>query len=298
MQFPQGTNKWYILQCQKHGLDFKDNPIKGAAAHLGSKKHGRMSREHAVVIEHLGVHVLGCDEVLAERNNAVARNNFLHGQEHSTASPADRPPERGPVARPAEDIPSNQTRRTRGHLLRDPRPIDGRQNASDSDAVVDPIPGQIYLGFWEKSKDWSPVFLLPTAKLADVGIPSSIEKLGLADNVPACYDYDRRSKAFTWRRGYEDGGRLVSQREFPVMYFDGLPFPDRSAVGWVAAASLRAFDIDSSPSSLTPNLGQVRKFLRERKEQWLAKSQQAEGSRSDETNNLRAGTSLGRTRAH
>lgn len=58
-------------------MDFKDSPIRGAAAHLGSEKHGYILRKYAVVIEHLGVHVLGCNKELAEKNNTMARNNLL-----------------------------------------------------------------------------------------------------------------------------------------------------------------------------------------------------------------------------
>lgn len=91
-------------------------------------------------------------------------------------------------------------------------------------------------------------------KLDDIGILSLIKNLSLANNILKCYNYDQRSKLFLWKRGYKDGRRLISQYEFPVIYFDGLSFLDRSTVSWIAAVNLRAFDVDNLPSSLTPNL--------------------------------------------
>lgn len=272
VQFPKGSNKWYILRCEEHAFNFKDNPIMGAAAHLGSEKHGRMSREHAVVIEHLGIQVFGCDKTAAEKNNIVARKAFLGGEERAATEEADKQLERNPITAPTDSLLSRQTQRTRERLSRGHRSVDGRQQHQDAGGIVETISGQVYLGFWEMSKEWSAVLLLPTANLEDVGVPGTIEDLGLADIVPSCYDYNQHTKKFGWRDGYEDGGRLASQREFPVMYFDGLPFPAKSAVGWVAAKNLRAFNPDDPSSSLIPNLRLVRKFLSERQRRQLAET--------------------------
>ncbi|KND86490.1 hypothetical protein TOPH_08890 [Tolypocladium ophioglossoides CBS 100239] len=116
-----------------------------------------------------------------------------------------------------------------------------------------------------RSKAWSAVLLLPTENLKHVGVPDTIESLGLADDVPQCYDYNPQKKIFQWREEYKDGACLVSQREYPVMYFDGLDFPSKSAVGWVAAKDLRNFDAkDTKIRKLIEHSGQVRKFLKER----------------------------------
>ncbi|KAH6959756.1 hypothetical protein BKA56DRAFT_624285 [Ilyonectria sp. MPI-CAGE-AT-0026] len=74
--------------------------------------------------------------------------------------------------------------------------------------------------------------------LDDVGVSETFEHLGLAENVPACYDYDTQSDNLEWRQGYKDGEYLVAKREFP-MYFDEQDFPAKSAVGWVVAEDLR-----------------------------------------------------------
>ncbi|KAH7303770.1 hypothetical protein B0I35DRAFT_342182, partial [Stachybotrys elegans] len=134
--------------------------------------------------------------------------------------------------------------------------------------IVDPIPGRVYLGFWHKSKEWLAVLLLPTTNLPDIGVPGTLEQLGLYDNIPVCYSRSTRTKDLEFKKDYKIGGALASQRQFPVMYFDGLPFPAKSAVGWVAATDLQEFDADQ-PSSLIPNLKQVRAFLKQRQQSRL-----------------------------
>ncbi|RTE67919.1 hypothetical protein BHE90_017706, partial [Fusarium euwallaceae] len=98
--------------------------------------------------------------------------------------------------------------------------------------------------------------------LQSVGIPGSLESLGLAEVLPACYK--NKAGNFSWKEGYNYGEHLVTEREFPVMYFDGQDFPAISAVGWVAAKDLRDFDARSK-NSLIPHIQSVHKFLKTRK---------------------------------
>ncbi|KAL6406046.1 hypothetical protein AUP68_10607 [Ilyonectria robusta] len=253
VQFPTGVGAWYILQCAKHDLSFKDNLMERAATHLSGKEHGWSSQAPAVVvIKHLGVQVLGCNKTLANKNNSVALKEFQSGDEQSDAH-----------SRPTKDHgPSSvikTLRRPTRHSRR--RHGDGNQlRDQDFEGIIDPTPGEVYLAFW---KSWSAVLLLPMSNLDDVGVTGSLESLGLAENVPTCYDYDTQANSFEWREGYKTGQSLVTEREFPVMYFDGQDFPAKSAVGWVAARDLRIFDAKAGPS-LVPYYQSVRKFLRHR----------------------------------
>ncbi|SPJ79052.1 uncharacterized protein FTOL_07443 [Fusarium torulosum] len=49
-----------------------------------------------------------------------------------------------------------------------------------------------------------------------------------------------------WAKGYEDGGRLVNQRHYPVMFFDGRRFHKECGVGWVPLSSLETFHPDNT----------------------------------------------------
>ncbi|KAI8417327.1 hypothetical protein FOFC_03640 [Fusarium oxysporum] len=133
----------------------------------------------------------------------------------------------------------------------------------DFEGITNPDAGSIYLAFWEKSKDWFAVLLLPMQDLESVGISGSIESLGLAEVLPRCY-CDKQD-GFSWAEGFNDGEPLVMEREFPVMYFDGQDFPAKSAVGWVSARDLRQFDANNK-NSLVPHIRSVRKFLKTRAE--------------------------------
>ncbi|KAH7129939.1 hypothetical protein B0J13DRAFT_645008 [Dactylonectria estremocensis] len=261
VQYPAGDSPWFILRCDDHGLSFKNNPIKGAATHLGSEKHGHMSRTPAVAIKHLGIEVLGCNATLARKNNAVALNSYRSGSKHFVTSNAAG--ELKPASSPCDFTPTRQTRSCRTDLYRSPD-NSSRPKHEDSDTITDPIPGEIYLAYWEMSRVWSPVLVLPQERLDNVGVSDTLEDLGLIATVPKCYRYDQRMKKLKWRGPYEDGQPLVAKRQFPVMYFDGLKFPEKCSVGWVAAADLRVLDIDASKASLIPNHKSMRAFLRKR----------------------------------
>ncbi|KAL6365923.1 hypothetical protein LRP88_00506 [Fusarium phalaenopsidis] len=142
-----------------------------------------------------------------------------------------------------------------------------RRNHSDQEdyqSITDPEPGQVYLAFWESSKQWIPVLLLPMTDFERVGVSGSLDSLGLAEILPICYDQDSLTGERTWRDGYKNGQPLVTEREFPAIYFEGRAFPDKSPVGWVAAKDLRKFDVATAASHLVPQIQMVRKFLKER----------------------------------
>ncbi|KAF4980346.1 hypothetical protein FZEAL_3627 [Fusarium zealandicum] len=133
----------------------------------------------------------------------------------------------------------------------------------DFEGITTPDAGNVYMAFWEKSKEWLAVLVLPMQDLQSIGIPGSLEGLGLQDIVPSCYVHDDETGNYDWAEEYQDGQSLITEREFPVMYFDGQDFPDKSAVGWVAAKDLREFDAKSK-NSLVPHIQSVRKFLKAR----------------------------------
>ena len=126
-------------------------------------------------------------------------------------------------------------------------------------------PGDICLVFCQKSTTWQAALLLPTENLDKFGIPHTLEDLGLTSDVPECYNYDGQNGSLTWRRGYAEGGTLVSKRKHPVMFFDGADFPRKCAVGWVAVENLQVFNAKNSQvRQLIENPGQVMKYIRER----------------------------------
>lgn len=231
VEHPKGAGQWYIIRCQDCPRDFKDKPLVTAGSHLSSDVHGNQPRDAAKVVENFGITVLDCNERRMEKNNAVARQAF-------------RKQNKGP--RPPDDTAAKDSKH-------------GRRGAA---GIVSPTPGQIYLGYWGKAKKSWPVLLLPNANLEDVGVPDTLEGLGLLEKLPPCYRYNTTTKTLEWKEGFEYGGEKVAQRWFPVMFFeDGLKFPSKSAVGWLPAHDLEVLDIESPVASDVPHIRSVRAYL-------------------------------------
>ncbi|KAF4467099.1 hypothetical protein FALBO_6035 [Fusarium albosuccineum] len=257
VQWPQDHGNWYIVRCEEHGLNFKDNPLLAGSVHLGRGKHQKKQRDYGTVIEMLGYEVLGCDKNLAAKNNAAARRTFKTGHEPPAADSIEV----------SEEIPSSpsegrgEEEEQVGERPRRQGRGSSRRNGllPGSDAVTNPAPGEVYLVYWRRSKQWLAGLLLPLKDLSKVGVSNSIENLGLLSDLPECYAYDSSSKTFLWRVGYEDDGPKVAMREFPVMFFDGLPFPDESTVAWVPAEDIQIYD--SSAMDLIAHHQQVQDYF-------------------------------------
>ncbi|RBQ68966.1 hypothetical protein FVER14953_10809 [Fusarium verticillioides] len=127
--------------------------------------------------------------------------------------------------------------------------------------ITDPKCGKVYLTYWDKTKEWLAVLILPMGSFDKIGIPGSIETCGLADSLPPCYQYDKVSGEYKWAKPYETGNRLVNERMFPVMYFDGRDFPNRSAIDWIDAKDLRRF-CPKLNNDLLPHIKEVDKYIK------------------------------------
>ncbi|KAH7111915.1 hypothetical protein B0J13DRAFT_576202 [Dactylonectria estremocensis] len=235
----QGGKAPFILRCDEHDHDFMYPPLRGAAAHLRSKKHGWLRNpSNAVIVEHFGIEVLNCNAELAEKNNSIS---FKVGQGSMKRS----------ISRIADGMPGRRTSGSEKRLKR-------------HEGISSPIPGRIYLAYWEMTKDWLPALLLPYIGLEEFGVLSTLESIGLTDYIPECYDYDLETKDLKWKKGYEHGGPCVMEWEFPVLYFDGNKFPDGSPADWVRAGDLQDLDVFDASPRLVPNLKFAKNYLRRR----------------------------------
>lgn len=259
VEHPRGAGQWYVIRCQDCPRDFKNKPMVSAGSHLSSDVHDNQPRDAANVVGNFGIPVLECNEVLAEKNNAVARQAF-------------RKQEKGP--RPSDDTAAKDNKH-------------GRRGTA---GIVSPIPGQIYLGYWSKAKNSWPVLLLPTANLEDVGVPGTLEGLGLLKSLPTCYRYNTTTETLDWKEGFENGGGKVAQRRFPIMFFDdAFKFPSESQVAWLPARDLEVLDLESPVASDVPHIRSVRAYLRSRSQ---TLSRQDEAREMDVHDNLTCSCSI------
>ncbi|KAJ3455639.1 hypothetical protein MRS44_017121 [Fusarium solani] len=132
------------------------------------------------------------------------------------------------------------------------------------DPIISPTPGIVYLAYRETTKTWLPALVLPWNNLGKVGLSTTLESLGLTENVPKCYVYDPGTTYLEWKAQYEDSGALVAQRQFPVVYFDSTAFPSKDAAGWVGTGGLQELDLSDASACLEPHFSLARDFFAKR----------------------------------
>ncbi|KAJ4171547.1 hypothetical protein NW754_013315 [Fusarium falciforme] len=135
---------------------------------------------------------------------------------------------------------------------------------SSHDPIISPTPGIVYLAYRKSTKTWLPALILPRNNLHKVGLSTTLESLGLVESVPKCYVYDPGTKCLEWKAQYEDGGALVAQRQFPVVYFDATGFPSKDAAGWVGTGDLQELDLSDASASLEPHFLLAKDFVAKR----------------------------------
>jgi hypothetical protein len=132
------------------------------------------------------------------------------------------------------------------------------------DAITHPREGELYFAYQKRSQRWLVALLLPHTGLAGVSASRTLGSLGLLKSLPEPLTFDADAQQLKWRDGYEDGGPLSSKQEFPVAFFAGPDFPDKSAVGWVTAEELRILNESCLNPSVIPHWRVVRAFLERR----------------------------------
>lgn len=238
-------------------------PLRGAAAHLRSKKHGCLRNpSDAAIVEHFGFEVLNCNAELAEKNNFVARKASQGSMKYLIPCIAGGMPERQTSGSEKRLKFITEGCSRTGLDRHGGRKWQSRQGRPEG--ILIPIAGRIYLTYWEMTRDWLPALLLPNIGLDKFGVPGILESIGLIDYIPECYDYDLETKDLKWKNGYEYGGPRVMEREFPVVYFDGNKFPDGSPANWVKSGDLQDLDVFDASPYLVPNLKFAKNYLRRR----------------------------------
>lgn len=138
VEFPHDSNKWYILRCDEHNMNFGEYPFSSAGCHIDSGAHGHVPRTNQNSISELGVLVLGCDATRAERNNLAYTKALLGGYK----------PKPG-VTRPHRRRRS-RTGRTPKYASKVAKP--GHSGARPAglfmpfEGIVNPVPGEVYQG--------------------------------------------------------------------------------------------------------------------------------------------------------
>ncbi|KAI1088425.1 hypothetical protein F5B19DRAFT_427836 [Rostrohypoxylon terebratum] len=262
VEWPTGSQRWYILKCVEHGLRFTRRPVQGAAKHLNGNGHGREDRNRDYAVRALGYLVTDCNEHLASLNNRVAEEAYARGykplfsrlkkqRNHARDSSNKHAGERG--------VAKAGTQST-------------FQNAPDSwNGITHPKTFRIYYGRWkgdsfgnEQGDQIYPVMILGWGSQNGSGLKDSdLDTTGLLkrkSKPPKCYIYESHRIA-GWAPGYEDGGPKVRLRRFPVMFFD-----ESQTVGWLPAQDLMKFPLNKRNAPAEPDhpFNAARRWVAER----------------------------------
>ncbi|EWG46562.1 hypothetical protein FVEG_06999 [Fusarium verticillioides 7600] len=182
-----------------------------------------------------GVHWQKCQSLVQE----------IHGELETAINPAAKQPD--------ESVIHVKTTKARAKSRTINKPST-RTSPRRREALVAPIPEQVYMAYCHMSKSWFAVRVLHI---------EGIESCGLHESLPDCFNCDDEGH-FDWKQGYEDGGPLISCRQFPVMFFGGASTFERERYGWVAAKDLQSFDPQGYQASLVPHYNAVLTFIAER----------------------------------
>ncbi|KAI6372898.1 hypothetical protein MCOR25_003584 [Pyricularia grisea] len=112
-----------------------------------------------------------------------------------------------------------------------------------------PVPGKMYAARFEEENDNGVFGVMVLPWLPELGekFPKALRdlmdrNLKVKKNpwIPGCYSMTPESKISGWAKGYEDGGKYVPDRWYPILWFDwGLN------LGWVPGSALLGFDFEN-----------------------------------------------------
>lgn len=219
IQFPDGGD-YYILRCEEHGVNFGEHPLRGAAKHLASAQHGRLSKEHTQAIRRLGWIVEGCNKDLMATNNKMVIKAFKNGYKPFNANQLNKA-ERAKNGLPQLD--------KHGVPITSPLSTTAATQRKPGSGIHNPTPAGLYTGYCVTDQKQRPAVVLPweqdnlsSAGLADL----TLKDAGLLSGaLPKCFVYEWNDKGQVtsikgWAKGYENGGPLMKKREFPVLIVD------------------------------------------------------------------------------
>lgn len=267
--------KWYILKCEEHSVHFRMSALAAAAKHLDSAAHGHLGRQQDQALRLLGYRVLGCDQERADRHNKLVKEAFDNGYkplgvEHKNRCKqlrkqsisaagglraASLPSSAGLTTTAAATgttfFPAGTTAQASRARAVAPSPLgpkhqhpNKQQHASKGLGIItNPRAGGLYFATPKPKLGDKPrkyiVMILAWKDLTPCGYRgTSLGSLPLLQGAhrQACYTYDRDGIT-GWAPGYEEGGKSVKNRWFPVLWFEKRTIRE----GWVRAAELSHF---------------------------------------------------------
>jgi hypothetical protein len=239
---------FHIFRCDEHGITFGKNPLHGGARHLRSSCSGHdLNGTHQEAYNVLSIRVLNCNVELQTKNNDRMSEMLEQGfvTHNSGSRRAHDLQQLYASKRKGNAVPLGDVGAIEVPVVEDlgeeiggefinhgPKPRQ-RLNRNHADNIV---VGQVYQGWHVHA--WRPVLALPVGSLKEVGLTGSLEDTGIMRDLPQWAKFDPMQNSF-----YKaDSGVQL----FPVMHFDGKPFPVDSTVSLLEIENLQPFDRHAS----------------------------------------------------
>ncbi|KAK1836750.1 hypothetical protein QBC39DRAFT_377711 [Podospora conica] len=260
-EWPKKSGCFYMFRCDEHMVHFNKNAIHGAAKHLHSQQHGYMQKGYETAVNVLGYRIPDCTHELAEKNNKMVKEAFEKGYKPLNANHMTK------LDRQAYELKHGVFLESRVESTAPSFPNLKNWEAKTSRAPVNtdiPAIGDLYRVYWREDLKTYLVMILPWKGTLEVcGLPHKSlfdppaygpkppnkrrDRVVMA-SAPPCYVSDRQTgQIVDWAPGFEDGGARVSEREFPVMFFD-----EGRNFGWVPLRELLPFSFSKPSHRKTP----------------------------------------------
>lgn len=260
VEFPRQSGAFYILRCNECDIPpfAPTAPLRAAAKHLDSPRHGNLDRFNETAINHLGIRVLHCTTELAEENNEAYRRWLtVHDPERGkrllkteeTHKPSKRKGGSDTQMRSDSTLSdsedawlsdyntlSKRPSKRRRMARIDPGAIRGGSMlcASNSKSIHDDV--VVILPMFEDWPDYKSEVLQTPHDLGwwDSDVPPS---------PVDCIEFDPDTHLpIRWMRDFRNDGAKVQERFYPAVFITGSRWEKKlTSLDWVRHGDLREY---------------------------------------------------------
>ena len=230
-RWPKDSDQFLVFGCKKHSLLFG---LDGKEGIRGAAKHLRACSPGPDGNKKGGNTVRKCGYIVLGCDQDKMDRHNRGGRSERARS--ERSPSRGP-----------------------------RPDTIEMRAV-----GELCRVYYEPHGTYYAALVLPISNFSPVGMTGTLSiHTALADETPDCYR-TLNNEIVGWADGYEDGGHLVQEREYPVLYLeddieiplDGdLENPKFEGYAWVPAGDLETFSFTDPDAHTVNGFKTVRAYL-------------------------------------
>ncbi|KAF5716288.1 hypothetical protein FMUND_6437 [Fusarium mundagurra] len=138
-----------------------------------------------------------------------------------------------------EKLAAKNNRVTRQAFLQVVIPGNRAREDQTQNIEILPVVGEIYAAKFPKNRHTYAVLVLPWTAFDHFPFMKQLLR-----DTPSCYLFDKAVDKYPrgWAMDFEDGGRRVKDRVYPVVFFHKENFPQQCDIGWLPLTSFKVYD--------------------------------------------------------